>query len=209
VGNSEPRVGQKFELEFTSEFLNDYLRKHLPPTIDLSGEFASSRPIERDLIATKPGPMTIGPFKFKFNGKRFKTNSITINVQPPLEAHPGLWIRKVINDGVELILIEQIVKAEPVNTFSSKGTGTHWSTDKDGFTELVEETNFEGVTFDSWGSGWGGTPNTLIEWPMGLTYSYKFFKIIKSDSFKGPLKLRLEHFNNWPKDVPLPEIVIQ
>ena len=112
-------------------------------------------------------------------------------------------------DGEEIILLEQIIRREAVHTFSSNGTGVSWQSEDSDFIELSQNVVFDGVTFQAMNSGWGHSPNTLIDWPYEFAYSYKFYRIKKSADFQGPLKLSREHFLNLKSDVSIPDISIR
>jgi hypothetical protein len=209
VSNPEPHVGQKFTLEFSGNFLEEYLIENLPSEISTTKGFAGAiKEVERTIISTKQGKVTIGPFKIKLNGKRYKTNSIVIDVQPALEPKEGFWIRRMTKDDEDIILLEQIIKAEPIREGSPGNISISWKSDKNDFAGLIEDTDFEGIHFEPRNSGWGGTPNELIDWPNEFRYSYKFYRIVKSDNFKKPLELNRQHFENLKDTVILPKVVI-
>lgn len=209
VNNSEPRVGQEFILTVESEFLDSYLKQVLPTELTISTGPFSTSDTYRKLMATKEGQMTIGPLEFTFNGVKYKSNSITINVIPMLGDSEGLWVRKIRLDEDDYIVIEQILIAKKITTYDKSTTTDTWESRSDEFARLIVDTDFEGIKFKDSRSGIGGHPDILNSHPSEISYSYKYYKIIKSPDFDGKVKLTKKHFVNLPDDVELKTIVIK
>lgn len=210
VDNAEPRVGQEFLLTIESDFLNGYLEKLLPTEIDIKPGAVPSltKDTYKTLMATKEGQMTIGPLEFSFNGEKYKSNILKINIIPALGEEEGLWVRKIRLDDGDYILLEQILIAKKLTTRTGNTTTIKWESVDDQFAKLIIDTDFEGVEFEDNHSGTGGHPDKVKSHPTEIRYSYKYYRIKKSSAFKGPLKLKKDHFVDLPSNFELKDITI-
>lgn len=211
VDNSEPRVGQEFVLTIKSDFLDSYLEQILPDEIEIKpgGTELLTEDTYKTLMATKEGPITIGPMEFTFNGEKYKSNVLKINIIPSLSDEEGLWVRKVTIDETEYVLLEQILTAKKIKSKNGNTTTTKWEDVDDQFAELIVDTDFEGVEFQDSHSGKGGHPDKTMPHPNEVRYSYQYYRIKKSPGFKGELRLNKDHFVRLPKNIELTDVVIK
>jgi hypothetical protein len=211
VDNVEPRVGQEFRLTIESDFLDNYLKKLLPTEIDIKPGAVPSltKDTYKTLMATKEGQMTIGPLEFSFNGEKYKSNTLKINVIPALGDEEGLWVRKIRLDDADYILLEQILIAKKLTTRTGNTTTIKWESVDDQFAKLIVDTEFEGIEFEDSNSGKSGHPDKIKSHPPEIRYSYKYYRIKKSSDFKGELKLKVDHFVDLPPNFELQDIIIK
>lgn len=210
LDNVEPRVGQEFLLTIESDFLDSYLKKLLPTEIDIKPGAVPSltKDTYKTLMATKEGQMTIGPLEFSFNGVKYKSNILKINVIPALGDDEGLWVRKIRLDDADYILLEQILTAKKLTSRTGSTTTIKWESVDDQFAKLIIDTDFDGVEFEDSHSGTGGHPDKVKSHPTEIRYSYKYYRIKKSSDFKGELKLKTDHFVDLPSNFKLGDIII-
>ena len=211
VDNVEPRVGQEFLITIESDFLDSYLKQILPTEIDIRPGAAPSltKDTYKTLMATKEGQITIGPLEFSFNGKKYKSNILKINVIPALGDEEGLWIRQIRLDDDDYILLEQILTAKKFTSRTGNTTTIKWESVDDQFAKLIVNTDFEGIEFKDSHSGTGGHPDKVKSHPAEIRYSYKYYRIEKLSDFKAPLKLKKEHFVDLPMNFELKDIIIK
>jgi hypothetical protein len=195
VDHTEPRLGQEINLSLQSDFFNEFLEDSFSDSFELWGSYLNE-PFTRTIVVRRLGSLTIGPIQFEFNGKKYSSNSISLNVLPDLPEKEGVWIRKLRIDSTDFILIEQITGVQAGNSSDEK------------LTRLIKEPSEVSIRFSEWRSGSGVQPNTEKSLPPSLKYSYRFYEIRKGEEFTGKFKLKEIHFTDLPKGVKIPEIII-
>lgn len=202
----EPRVGQSFNITLQLDFIEDYLKESLQDGLELSKKFAFSD-YSRDIKANEAGQYTIGPLSFEFNGKTYKSDSITINVIEPLTKKEGIWIRQVEFDETTFLILEQFINKD-------------WDTkdDKDGNTFMsissediefasIQENPIDGLTFSRRHSITNTMPiDDKDRFGPSLGYSRQIY-VVTNQTGKQ-IELKKKYFENFPKNTKLHELKI-
>jgi hypothetical protein len=207
VDNTEPRLGQEFDLTIDTGFFEEFLTGAFRDSLEFE-ETSSNKGMKKTIVAKRLGPMTIGPLKFEFNGVTYFSNTILINVIQNLTDKEGVWVRKIKIDNEDYIVIEQIVTLKPVETRSANTWNTEWKATEENLVKLIKEPENGDLEFSDRRSGMGGHPDKSKEYPPSVSYSYKFYEIKRGPAFKGPFRLREKHFEKLPKGTNIPDIVI-
>ena len=204
IDNAAPRVGDKVELSFDIQFLNDEIQKQLPHGVKLEattstfGEQTSK--LKKVINFEKSGSYTVGPFSFEFNGRKIVTDSIEVNVAEALPFKEGVWVRYIETPTEKYIIVEQLLgnKSDYKKTDNGFSYTVGGVSDKAEVVEIIENpaTGLEirmkrSVTTTKTKEGDIFTP--------GLTYSFKKYEITMSSEFKGNFKLKEKHLKNVPK----------
>jgi BatD DUF11 like domain len=197
VDNTEPRVGQEFTLTFEADFFSDLLHKAISDSIGFDTSDAN-KDLTSTMFARYKGPMTVGPFKFEFNGKQYWSNTVHLNVLEGLDGKKGVWLRKIKIDEKDYLLLEQIVLLTPIVTTSANTWNTEWKNKEENLAELIQKPKGEDIEFYETRSGMGGKPDKTRDYPPEVSYAYKFYQIKKGPKFKGPLKLTEKNFRKLP-----------
>ncbi|KAB8155815.1 hypothetical protein EZY14_000990 [Kordia sp. TARA_039_SRF] len=217
IDNPEPRVGQNVTFSINIDFLTDYFKKELDRNI----EFTRSIPIygmqsddlERVIIFKKAKKYKIGPFDFEFNGKKYTTETIEVNVLPKLPMENGLWLRKTEFDGQQYLILEQLIHNKSNRTSNKNGgySQTLGGIKPQGkeFAELKEQLT-EGIELNNYGS-FSNTirPEGADFLDVGFSYSIKKYKIIFDDDFAGEYLISEKDFENLPEIFEIGEIKLK
>ena len=129
IDNPEPRVGQSVTFSINVDFLTDYVKKELGKNVKLTRSTSifgmQSDDFERVIIFEKARTYEIGPFNFEFNGKKYTTESIEVNVLPKLPMENGLWLRVAEFDGQQYLILEQLISNESNKSVTENGGYSH------------------------------------------------------------------------------------
>ncbi|WP_299121791.1 hypothetical protein [uncultured Winogradskyella sp.] len=217
IDNPEPRVGQKVNFTIEIDFLNDYFKDELGESIELTGSssvFAmSSKDFQRVIIFNEAKKHEIGPFNFEFNGKKYTTDSIEVNVQPELPIEKGLWIRLAEFEGEHYIILEQLIENISNKTDNENG----------GYSHTIGGILPEGIEFAGLNenltdgielSNYSSSSNTLTAkdadfFDVGFSYSIKKYRVQFDDDFDGSYIISEKDFENLPEETELEKIELK
>ena len=206
IDNPEPRVGQDVLISINVDFLRDYLEKELGNNIELTGSKnifgMSSDKLKWEIEFKKAKKYKIGPLDFKFNGKRFTTNTIEVNVIPRLPYENGLWLRLTEFQGDKYLILEQLIQNESNRTVNENGgnTRTVGGVKPEGreFAELKEELT-TGIELSNYGSSqYNLKSEDAGSLDVGFSYSIKKYKVNFEDSSPGNYLITIKDFQNLP-----------
>ncbi len=206
VNNLEPRVGEEVTLIMKPDILTEYLKNELGDSIEVSSSGLFSQDLfgelNRVLVFKEAKSYTIGPFAFEFNGTKYETNSISVNVRPKIPEENGLWIRLIMLDGEKYLEIEQKTTIKSNESYepnylsynlNSKPTVPTLAELKQNLTDDIILTNsFKKL-------------NTV----NGITTSVKRYKIKFNDKFEGSYLLKKTDFYNLPDEYEIGEIILK
>lgn len=216
IDNPEPRVGQSVTFSINVDFLTDYLKKELGKNVDFTRSTSifgmQSDDFKRVIIFEKAKKYEIGPFDFEFNGKKYSTEIIEVNVLPKLPMENGLWLRITESDGQQYLILEQLISNESNKIDNENGySQTIGGVKPEGkeFAELNEKLT-EGVELSNYSS----SSNTLNPedaglFDVGFSYSIKKYKIKFEENFNGEHIISETDFNNLPKKFDIGKIKIK
>lgn len=198
VNRLEPRVGDDVPVYFSLDFLSEDFMRQLPSGVEMQKPttFCGNRTkvFLEDLVFTEPGMHTIGPFHFELNGKQVVTDSITLNVLPPIELKEGVWVRHLHTDSNDYIIIEQMIRED------SYYIKHEWSV-----SPLERpETGIELQLTRSFG-------NTRYSSDSSQVYKYKFsrYKVVFGEDSGGVFHFGPEDLTNLPLGVEIRKIKIK
>ncbi|WP_298512323.1 BatD family protein [uncultured Kordia sp.] len=216
IDNPSPRVGQEIKLSINSDFFTDYLQKQMDSDIELTNSTSvfgkSSNSFERIIIFKEAKKYTIGPFNFEFNGTKYTTTTIDVDVLPELKLEAGVWIRIKEHEGETLLILEQLIR----NESNKKSTDNKVSYTIGGvkpagtvFAELKNEIAL-GITIRKYMSS-SSTKRVNEEdfSSPGFSYSIQKYKVEFDRDFKGSYTITEKDFENLPKDFPIDYIELK
>jgi hypothetical protein len=217
IDNPEPRVGESVMFSINIDFLKNNIQEKLGSEIELTRSTSvhglQSDDFERVIIFNKVGLNKVGPFEFEFNGKKYVTNQVEINVQPKIILEDNLMVRIAELNGQKYIIIEQLVKniaKTERNEFGDMTTYLGGATpDNFEFANLNEDLdkNIELDDFNSSSETLNPENSKLGE--SGFSYSKMRYRINFSKDFKGEYILTEKDFKNFPKNHKLKPIIIK
>lgn len=218
IDNPEPRVGQKVTLSFKLNFFIEYLQDELGNSIELTRATSihgtQSDGIERVIIFNEAKKHKIGPFKFEFNGKKYKTNYIEINVLAELPFESGLWLRLIELNGQKHLIMEQLIsnvsdKKDNENDEGyshtiggAKPEGTEFAELRTNLTDELELSNYNSASY-------GLRPENADLFDVGFSYSIKKYKVKFNENYKGKYDLTIKDIINLPKSYEIGNIVLE
>ncbi|WP_179319792.1 hypothetical protein [Winogradskyella helgolandensis] len=206
IDNPEPRVGQKVTLSINMDFLNEYLKKELGKNINVTGSPSifgmSSEDFQRIIIFDKAKTYNIGPFDFEFNGKKYTTDTMEVNVLPKLPIENGLWLRQTEFEGQHYLILEQLISNTSNKTENENGSYSHTiggvMPEGKEFAELNEDLT-QGIQLSNYSSATNSvTPDDGELFGVGFSYSIKKYKITFDEDYKGEYLISESDFNNLP-----------
>lgn len=217
IDNPEPRVGQSVTFSINVDFLTDYFKKELGKNIEFTRSTSifgmQSDNFQRVIIFEKAKKYEIGPFDFEFNGRKYTTETIEVNVLPKLPMENGLWLRITEFDGQQYLILEQLISNESNKTDNENGGYSHTiggvKPEGKEFAELKEELT-EGIELSNYSS----SSNTLRPegadlFDVGFSYSIKKYKIKFEDSFSGEYIISEKDIQNLPETFELGKIELK
>lgn len=217
IDNPEPRVGQRVTFSIDINFLTDYFKKELGNNI----EFTRSRPVfggqsdnfDRVIVFEKSKKYKIGPLDFKFNGKKYTTNSIEINVLPELPMENGLWLRLTEFDGQKYLILEQLIRNESNKTYNESGGISHTvgGVKPQGIEfALLNEEPVNGITLSNYSSSNSTIPSEDGDvFDVGFSYSIKKYKINFDEQFTEAYVISTRDIENLPENFDIGKIVLE
>ncbi len=206
ISNPQPRIGEEVSLSIDMEFIANDMFFQLPDGVKGVGSSSiygkPSTLFSQKVVFKNTGEMYVGPFNFTYNGKKYVTDSIKVNVVDGLPFEEGIWVTYVSEGGENYIIVEQQIENES-DYREVKGGYTYTVggvlDDKTEFAE-IEELPEEGVqcVLLSAVIKTRTEPGKKKQEP-GLSYSYQKYKVSYNEYYKGTFILEEEHFNNFPK----------
>jgi hypothetical protein len=217
IDNPEPRVGQSVTFSINVDFLTDYFKKELGKNVEFTRSTSifgmQSDDFERVIIFEKAKKYKIGPFDFEFNGKKYTTETIEVNVLPKLPMENGLWLRITKFDGQQYLILEQLISNESNKKENENGGYSHTigGVKPEGikFAELNKELT-EGIKLSNYSSA----TNTLNSenaglFDVGFSYSIKKYKIEFDENFNTKYIISKKDINNLPEKFDIGKIKIK
>ena len=217
IDNPEPRIGQGVTFSINIDFLTDYFKKELDKNIDFTRSTSifgnQSDDFERVIIFKKAKKYDIGPFGFEFNGKKYTTEVITVNVLPKLPMENGLWLRKTEFEGEQYLILEQLISNESNKTVEENGGYSHTigGVKPEGieFAELKEELT-EGIELLKYSYSTNTLrPDDADLFEVGFSYSIQKYKIIFDDSYDGEYMISENDIQNLPDTFDIDKIELK
>lgn len=217
IDNLGPRVGQKVTFSINVEFLTDYFKEEIGEDIDFTRSTAKfgrlSDDFERVIIFDKAKKYKIGPINFEFNGKKYTTETIEVNVLPKLPMEEGLWLRTAEINGQQYLILEQLIRNVSNKTVIENGGYSHTigGVMREGkeFAEFNEElTKGVNLSFNS------SSSNTLQPedselFDVGFTYSIQKYKISFDDDFDEKYIITETDLKNLPENYDIGKIKLK
>ncbi len=217
IDNPEPRVGQSITFSINVDFLTDYFKKELGKNVDFTRSTSifgmQSDDFERVIIFKKAKKYKIGPFDFEFNGKKYSTETIEVNVLPKLPMENGVWLRITESEGQKYLILEQLISNESNKTDNGNGGYSHTiggvKPKGKEFAELNEELT-KGVELSNYSSASNTlTPEDAGLFDVGFSYSIKKYKIKFDESFNGEYLISEKDFKNLPNVFDIGKIKVE
>ena len=214
IDNPEPRVGQSVTFSINVDFLTDYFKKELGKNVEFTRSTSifgmQSDDFERVIIFEKAKKYEIGPFDFEFNGKKYTTETIEVNVLPKLPMENGLWLRITEFDGQKYLILEQLISNKSNKTDNENGGYSHTiggvKPEGKEFAELNEEL-IKGIELSNYSSATNTlNPEGAGLFDVGFSYSIKKYKIKFDEDFKGNYIITEIDFKNLPEDFDIGKI---
>jgi len=218
INNPEPRVEQKVTFSFKLNFFIDYIIDELGPDVEYTNETSfgeiQSDAFERIIQFKEVKKHKIGPFEFEFNGKKYITNTIELNVIPKLPLENGLWLRIVEFNGERQLILEQLIsnesdKKDNENTNGYSHTIGGVKPKELEFAELHENL-IQGIELSNYSSA----TNTLKPeggglFDIGFSYSIRKYTIDVTENFIGSYFITEKDFTNLPEKFDIGKIQIE
>ncbi|WP_397447830.1 hypothetical protein [Polaribacter sp. R77954] len=217
IDNPEPRVGQSVTFSINVDFLTNYFKKELGNNVEFTRSTSffgmQSDDFERVIIFEKTKKYKIGPFNFEFNGKKYTTETIEVNVLPKLPMENGLWLRITEFDGQQFLILEQLIGNESNKTDNENGGYSHTiggvKPEGKEFAELNEELT-KGIELSNYSSATNTlNPENAGLFDVGFSYSIKKYKIKFEEDFKGDYIITEKDFKNLPEDFDIGKIKLK
>ena len=217
IDNPEPRVGQSVTFSINVDFLTDYFKKELEKNIDFTRSTSTfgmqSDDFERVIIFKKAKKYKIGPFNFEFNGKKYSTETIEVNVVPKLPMENGLWLRITELEGQQYLILEQLISNESNKTENGNGGYSHTiggvRPEGKEFAELNEDLT-SGIVLSNYSSATNTLkPEGAKLFDVGFSYSIKRYKIKFDENFKGTYIISEKDISNLPEKFDIGKIKVK
>ena len=206
IDNLEPRVGQNVTFSIDLDFLTEYLQKELNNTVKItnSNSIMMFGNFEREILFQEAKKYQIGPFNFEFNGIKYTTDSIEVNVLPELPKEDGLWLRLNEYKGVKYLILEQRIGTEPNQTYISTIPDIYGNGGNKPNNPKLAKLNLKLVNgielFNC------GTTSTTIN---GTTYSITKYKVKYDPYFNDSYVITEKNFEDLPKTFQIGEIELK
>lgn len=219
VFNPGPRVGDDIEVSITLEKENlEAIKNKSSKSIEdfnqVQSNYYGSGTIKLSDLANEPGIKQIGPFVFSFNGVTIKTDSILLNIHPPLPENKkqGMWVRIIDFDGDSYLIIEQRFpnswkrgKGQDKNTLSL-------GADNFKFAKL-DEAEFESKGLEIISSSSSSSSQIVDKNDVlgsgTVSFNIATYKFKKTENFKKPFKLDKKLFSDFTQNIEHGEVWIK
>jgi len=217
IDNPEPRVGQSVTFSINVDFLTDYFKNEFGKSIEFTRSTSifgmQSDDFVRVIKFKETKKYEIGPFNFEFNGKKYTTEIIEVNVLPQLPMENGLWLRKTEFDGQQYLILEQLISNESDQTDNQNGgySYTIGGVKPEGkeFAELKEDLT-KGIELNNYSSSSTTLrPEGADIFDNGFSYSIIKYKIKFDDNFKGEYIISEKDFINFPDKFDIGKIKVE
>lgn len=213
ISNPQPRVEDELTMTMEVDLMGDLLKSKLDKNIEIRRSYGlfSSKNITKTIAFTKEGTYSIGPFEFTFNGEKYTTNSVEVEVISKIPKEEGVWLRYIRHEGEQFIILEQLIANESDARQTENGfTQTIGGSlpEDDSFAEINLELT-SGLTLYNSGSATRTIQKEGADFMApGFSYSRKKYKVQYDDSFTGEYKFTSRNMKNLPKNVKIEEFVI-
>ena len=217
IDNPEPRVGQSVTFSINVDFMTDYFKKELGKNVEFTRSTSifgmQSDDFERVIIFEKAKKYKIGPFNFEFNGKKYTTETIEVNVLPKLPMENGLWLRITEFDGQQYLILEQLISNESNKKENENGGYSHTiggvKPEGKEFAELNDELT-KGVELSNYSSATNTLkPEDADLFDVGFSYSIKKYKIKFEEDFNEEYLISEKDFVNLPEKFDIGKIKVK
>ncbi|TDL99536.1 MAG: hypothetical protein C4K58_06470 [Flavobacteriaceae bacterium] len=186
--NPEPRVGEKVILTFEIDFFDDFIEKNINSEIILSENTfihgLYTKGIKKEIEFNKVGLNQVGPFEIEFNGKKYVSNSIHVNVIPKITSEEGIQFRIAQMEGQKYLIVEQLQKTTKNNNSKNDFQAIEIRPELGEFINLSEA--YSSVETSS-----------ILN--SSFNFSYTRYKIDFDENFEGEYVLSEKDFLYWPK----------
>jgi len=216
IDNPEPRVGDPVTLTLDIEFLTEEIKTQLADDVQMHGNFSAysydADVLKRVLKFNKTGKQYIGPFNFEFNGKKYVTDSIEVNVAEKLPFREGVWVRYVQANGKKYIILEQLIENKSDAKRSKNGYSYTVGGTKSSRAEFadIEAMPEKGVSIRmNSSSSYTVQPEGADPSSAGFSYSFKKYEVSMGSSSDAVYVLKSSHFNNLPRKTKIEPIEIK
>jgi len=207
IDNPEPRVGQEVVFSISFDFLNDYFDGQFEDGVEFprtSYSFDDTyQTIDKKVIFNDVKTYTVGPFNFEFNGVKYTTDSIEVNVLPALIIEEGLWLRQFNFQDNTYLIVEQFIKNN--NSYSYGG-------DKPENKEFASLNHLlsDGINLE-FKSSFSKTviPKNTKPGLPGFSYQIQKYKVNYTYNYKGAYKLSKKDFIDLPSTFDLNNIKLK
>jgi hypothetical protein len=217
IDNPQPRVGQNITFSINDDFLTEYFEKEFGKNVDLNSSSSlfgmRSDDFEKVIVFKKAKKYKIGPFNFEFNGTKYVTNVIEVEVLPELPMENGLWLRITEFEGEKQLILEQLIRNESNKSDTEDGgvsftvggvkpEGIEFANLNYALTEDIKLSNYSSSTYTI-------TPEDADPHDAGFSYSIKKYKINSDNDFIGEYIITEDDFTNLPEKFDIGNIKIQ
>ena len=217
LNNPAPRVGSEIEISVSFKAQNikekegkqsvDEWKAHQKNVLG-NGNIK----FKESLLDT--GLVKIGPFRFSIGDKEFTSDIITVRVYPDLpDVKDGIWARLVNFKSETFLILEQRISNQWKR--EDKSNDEHSMThDSDGVIYAsieVEKLKEFGLVLKEISASTSSQVVDKSDTFGSGTVSYKLtkYKVTKLDNFRKKVRIKREHFINYPDKVELPVIEVE
>lgn len=216
VDNFEPRLGQEVRLSFSGSFMTKYFERALGKDIqykdssnDITAVDIVPNGINRTIIFNKLGINTIGPLVLNFDGVKYTSNQLVVNVRPQIKIEEGVWLISSEFENEKYVIIEQIVKNVKIEEVDDSGIlNTSFDVPEKFVLATLKENLGDdiGLAISDSKTEQQFPENTDFEY--GITYSKTRYRVVFSDSFKGEYILTKKDVIDLPRKNKLEDKII-
>ncbi len=203
INNPQPRINQEFELIINVEHLAKFVDDILPSEIIPKGKFTRDQ-YTRVLEAKDTGSITIGPINFTFNDENYTSNKIEFNVIGKLKMEEGIWLRHILHDKKEYVIIEQRIFSDGLKVYNSETMKMEWDSNAR-YASFKQNIGRDIRLVEKYS-------NRKVESKMGnsvFNYAITVYEVEKNDYFSGKFILKKKHLNDLPRKTELTPIIIK
>lgn len=216
VDNFEPRVGQEVRLSFSGNFMTKFFQRELGNDIkykdsdtDITAIDIVPDGINRTIIFNKSGINTIGPLVLNFDGIKYVSNQLVVNVRPQMKIEEGVWLLSSEFEDEKYVIIEQIVRNVKIEKVDESGIlNTSFDIPEKFVLATLKENLGDdiGLAISDSKTEQQFPENTDFEY--GITYSKTRYRVVFGDSFKGEYTLSKKDVIDLPRKNKLEDKII-